>query len=345
MNMDTKSGRRTIFLISFILLLLIGSVCLWIGTVDVSITDIVKIVLSKLPIIGERIDISNIKNSAVVIINNVRLPRIVFAMVVGASLSLAGTGFQALFKNPMADPYIIGVSAGAAFGAAIGIVLRVDNILGFSGVSLFAFLGSLLSIFLLFNLGKINKKLNLNSMLLAGVAIGYMFSSALSFIMVLNTKDLNKITYWNLGSLAGKSWGTILLVLIPFLISYIIFYFNYRELNIMLLGEEQAKSLGVNVDKKKTLILIVGAFLTAMVVANTGTIGFVGLIIPHVVRILFGVNHRNSIPMSVIMGAGFLVISDTIARTLIAPTEIPIGVITGLFGAPFFIYILRKRSA
>ncbi|NLY21345.1 MAG: iron chelate uptake ABC transporter family permease subunit [Tissierellia bacterium] len=346
MDINTKSGRRIIFLISFVLLFFIATICLWIGTADVSLVDITKIVLNKIPIIGKYIDISEIRNSAIVIISNVRLPRIILGAIVGASLGLAGTGFQALFKNPMADPYIIGVSSGAAFGASIGIVLRIDkSFLGMNGIGICAFIGAMVAIFLLMNLGRVNKRLNTNSMLLAGVAIGYMFSAGLSFVMVLNTKDLNKIAIWNLGSLAGKSWSTIMLVLVPFIVSFCIYYYYHRELNIMLLGEEQAKSLGVDIERTKMIILIVGAFLTSMIVANTGVIGFVGLIIPHVTRLIFGVNHKITVPMSTIIGAAFLLMSDTIARTIISPTEIPIGVITGLFGAPFFIFILRKRSA
>ena len=266
-------------------------------------------------------------------------------ILVGASLSMAGTAFQGIFKNPMADPYVIGISSGAALGASIAIILGVNiAFINISTISIFAFIGALGAVFTVYNIARIKNKVPVTTLLLAGIAIGQFLTAIMSFLMVIYSKDMAKIIYWTLGSLAGKGWEPLIKISIPVIISMIFINFFARDLNIMLTGEESAQSLGVDVEKTKIYILILGTFMVSMVVSIAGIIGFVGLIIPHIVRIILGPDNRIILPASAFVGGIFMVSADTIARTIISPVEIPVGIITALFGGPFFLYLLRKSK-
>ncbi|MGO1470481.1 MAG: FecCD family ABC transporter permease [Tissierella sp.] len=336
-----KAKYKTIILSLTALLVLSIGFFSTIGTADVSVVDIFKIIGSKIPFINKSIDIMNIKDSYKNIIWNIRLPRVVLGVLVGMSLSITGGSFQALFQNPMADPYIIGISSGAALGATLSIVLKLNfSILNISNISLFAFIGGLIAVFLVYNISKIKNKVPTTTLLLAGVAVGQFFTAIMSFMMVLNNKDMSKIIYWTLGSLSGKGWEPILTLGPIIIIAIFIMNFYARDLNILLTGEESAESLGVNVEKTKVYILILGTLITSLVVSISGIIGFVGLIIPHIVRLMLGPDHRILLPSSALIGGVFMVFADTIARTIISPIEIPVGIITALFGGPFFIYLL-----
>jgi len=340
-----KSGYK--LTITFLITLLIFSIGLFsaIGTAKVSVGDIFKILLSKVPMIKNYVDLADIPSSSVTIIWNIRLPRVLLGALVGASLSIAGAAFQGMFKNPMADPYVIGISSGAALGATIAIVLKVNFILlGFSGISLFAFIGALATVLIVYNIARIKNKVPITTLLLAGVAVGQFLTAIMSFIMVISDRDMVKITYWTLGSLAGKGWEPVLKMTIPAILCMIVICFFARELNILLTGEESAQSLGIDVERIKTYILLLGTFITAISVSVSGIIGFVGLIIPHIVRLIFGPDHRILLPSSALLGSIFMIFADTLARTLISPIEIPVGIITALFGGPFFIYLLRTRK-
>jgi iron complex transport system permease protein len=316
-----------------------------IGTANVSIIDTFKIIGSKVPIINRYIDISNIKDSYKTIILSIRLPRVLLGVLVGASLSTAGVAFQGMFKNPMADPYVIGISSGAALGAAISIVLNLKlNLFGISTISIFAFIGALIAVFIVYNIAKVKNKVPVTTLLLSGVAVGQFLTAIMSFIMVIYDKDMTKIIYWTLGSLSGKGWDSFVRICIPTILSIIIMNIFARDLNIMLIGEESAYSLGVDVEKIKIYVLLLGTFITSMVVSVSGIIGFVGLIIPHIVRIIVGPDHKILLPSSALIGGIFMIFADTIGRTLISPVEIPVGIITALFGGPFFIYLLRKKK-
>ena len=316
-----------------------------IGTAKVSIGDIFRIIGSKIPFLSDHIDLSDIADSSVSIIWNIRLPRVLLGAFIGASLSIAGAAFQGMFKNPMADPYVIGISSGAALGATLAIVFKINiMILGFSGISLFAFLGALAAVSVVYNIARIKNKVPVTTLLLSGVAVGQFLTAIMSFIMVLSDKDMVKITYWTLGSLSGKGWEPVLRMVIPSVTCMIAICFFARDLNILLTGEESAQSLGIDVEKTKTYILLLGTFVTAISVSVSGIIGFVGLIIPHIVRLLVGPDHRILLPASLLSGSIFMIFADTIARTLISPIEIPVGIITALFGGPFFIYLLRTKK-
>lgn len=338
-----KYGAVLIFL-SIILVISIGVFSV-IGTANINWIDVFRIIGSKTPIIREYIDISDIIDSHQTIIWSIRLPRVLLGVLVGASLSIAGAAFQGMFKNPMADPFVIGISSGAALGAAIAIILRVSiPFIGISTISIFAFIGALLAVFTVYNIARIKNKVPVTILLLAGIAVGQFLTAIMSFLMVVYSNDMAKIIYWTMGSLAGKGWEPLLKISLPVIASIILINFFARDLNIMLTGEESAKSLGINVEKTKMYILVLGTFMVSMVVSVSGIIGFVGLIIPHIVRIIIGPDHRILLPASALVGGIFMIFADTIARTIISPVEIPVGIITALFGGPFFLYLLKKKK-
>ncbi|HZJ98885.1 MAG TPA: iron chelate uptake ABC transporter family permease subunit [Tissierellaceae bacterium] len=344
--MRTNKGKYKLIVI-LLLIILIFSIALFttIGTAKVSVLDIFKIVASKIPMMNEHVDLSNIADSSETIIWNLRLPRVLLGAIIGANLSIAGVAFQGMFKNPMADPYVLGISSGAALGAALAIVFKIDiDILNISSITIFAFLGALLAVFTVYNIARVKNKIPVTTLLLAGVAVGQFLTAIMSFTMILSERDMVKITYWTLGSLSGKGWEPVLGIALPSLVCIILISFFARDLNILLTGEESAQSLGVDVEKTKTYILLLGAFITAISVAVSGIIGFVGLIIPHIVRLVIGPDHRILLPAAALTGSIFMIIADTLARTLISPMEIPVGIITALFGGPFFIYLLRSKK-
>lgn len=344
--MKTNKGKYKLIVI-LLLILLIFSIALFttIGTAKVSVLDIFKIIGSKIPLINKYIDTSNIADSSESIIWNLRLPRVLLGAIIGANLSVAGAAFQGMFKNPMADPYVLGISSGAALGAALAIVFKIDiSFFGITSITIFAFIGALLAVFTVYNIARVKNKVPMTTLLLAGVAVGQFLTAIMSFLMILSDKDMVKITYWTLGSLSGKGWEPVLGIAIPSIVVIIVISFFARDLNILLTGEESAQSLGVDVERTKTYILLLGTFITAISVSVSGIIGFVGLIIPHTVRLLIGPDHRILLPASALLGSIFMIFADTIARTLISPIEIPVGIITALFGGPFFIYLLKSKK-
>lgn len=343
MNLNNENKSKAIIGGLFIALLLFIILYTTIGTASISSLDSLKIIASKLPILKNYIDISYLNPSSITIIFNIRFPRVLLGVLVGASLSISGAVFQSLFKNPMADPYIIGVSSGAAFGATLAIVFRINfNIGNISAISIMAFISAILSVLFVYSLASVKNKLPINTLLLSGIAVGQFLNALMSIIMVLYTREMENIIYWTMGGLSGKGWDPVLRIFFPILISSLILRFYSRELNIILLGDDFAKTSGVNIEKTKLIMLVISTLITALSVSVSGIIGFVGLIIPHVARIIFGPDNRILIPSSGILGAIFLITADTIARTIIAPTELPVGVVTALFGTPFFIYLLKS---
>lgn len=344
-NKIRNAKYKTLILSLSLILILLIAIFATIGTASVGVVDVFKIIASKIPLLKNFINTSDIKNSYINIIWNIRLPRVVLGVLVGMSLSITGAAFQGLFKNPMADPYIIGISSGAALGATLAIVFSLSfSILNISTINIFAFIGGLIAVFLVYNIARVKNKTPTTTLLLAGVAVGQFFTAIMSFIMVLNDKDLSKIIYWTLGSLSGKGWSPIINIGPIIIITALIISFYSRDLNILLTGEEAAQSLGINVEKTKLIVLILGTLITSLVVSISGIIGFVGLIIPHIVRIILGPDHRRLLPASALIGGMFMVFADTIARTIISPVEIPVGIITALFGGPFFIYLLKTNK-
>jgi iron complex transport system permease protein len=277
------------------------------------------------------------------IILSLRLPRAILAGFVGAGLSVAGATFQALLRNPLADPYILGVSSGAAVGAIIAILLGLST--SSLGLPLASFLGALLTILVVFYFGRQDGKIHPNTLLLAGVIIGSFLSALIMFFISVSQKEeLHTIIFWLMGDFSFSSARAILVILPYILLGIFLLYHRSRHLNLILSGEENAIQLGVAVESLKLISYLCASLITAASVSVCGLIGFVGLIIPHSMRLIFGPDHRLLIPSSALVGASFLIASDTFARTILAPTELPVGVITAVFGGPFFIYLLRTRK-
>ena len=275
------------------------------------------------------------------IILDIRLPRILLAALVGCALAVAGTTMQGVFKNPMADPFIIGISSGASVGAAVSMLFGIQT--NFS-LSIFAFLGALFAVFLVYHVARIGGRLKVETLLLSGIAVGSFLTAITSFLIYIGGKQLHFLIFWLLGALYNTSWSIVIIAFPLILLGTIGILFFSRHLNAMSLGDEAALQLGIDIDIVRKILLIFTALVAGVAVAFSGIIGFVGLIIPHIMRILVGPNHRILLPASVLAGAIFLIWSDTLARTLISPTEIPVGIITALCGAPFFIYLLRKSK-
>jgi len=272
----------------------------------------------------------------------VRIPRVFLAALVGAVLACAGTAMQAVFRNPLADPFIVGVSSGAALGAAsaglIGITAAVSVFLP----PFFAFITATVTVFTVYALGSVKGKVFVDTLLLSGVAVAAFLGAIVSFLIYFAREQFHQLTFWLLGSLALADWGMVIVLLVAAVVGSFIIFLNGRGLNALLLGEETAHNLGIDPEFLKKVMLGVAAMMTAAAVAFTGIIGFVGLIVPHMMRLVFGADHRILVPASTLFGATFLVLSDTLARTIAAPTELPVGIITALCGGPFFVYLLRR---
>lgn len=340
-----RSSYGVVTAVMLVILLFSIGAASTLGSADISIMDSFRVVGSRLPAFKGSISTEGISSAADSIIWNVRLPRVLLGVLVGAALSISGGAFQGLLKNPMSDPYILGISSGAALGATIAIITKLDfEIAGFSGISAAAFLGALIAVTFVYNIGRIKNQVPVTTLLLAGVAVGQFLTAVMSFLMVIFNKDMTKIIYWTLGSLAGKGWTPVTALAIPVLLGILLLSYFSRDINIMLTGEESAKSLGVNVERTKLYVLLIGTFLTSTVVSVSGIIGFVGLIIPHMARLITGPDHRILLPISAIGGGIFMIFADTVARIAISPVEIPVGIITALFGGPFFIFLLRSKK-
>lgn len=292
------------------------------------------------------VDVPDVTSSTIAIVWNLRLPRVLLGMLIGASLATAGTTYQGLLRNPLADPFTIGVSSGAAVGATLAILVRQTGLVNFPQmIPIFAFAGAFAAMFFVYNLAKIGGQVPVVTLLLAGVVVSSFLSAIISLIMVFSGENMQSIFFWLSGGLLMRSWPEIWFVAPYLLLGFIILYAHARELNILLLGEEAALHLGVRVEFTKKLLLITASLVTAAAVSVSGMIGFVGLIVPHAVRMITGPDHRVLLPASALVGAIFLVWADVVARTAVAPQEIPVGIITAFVGAPFFIYLLRKKKS
>lgn len=276
-----------------------------------------------------------------VIFWQIRLPRVLLAFLVGASLAVAGVILQDLFLNPLTDPYVTGVSSGAALGATVGIVLKLAPL---PWVTLLALAGGFATLAVVWAAARRRGKIDIYILLLAGITISYLVTAVISVLMIRAGEDMHAIVYWLLGSFSGRSWPEVRVALLatPFLIVPLFFT---REMNILLQGEKRALELGVEVERAKRVLLITAAVLTALAVSVSGIIGFVGLVVPHIVRLLVGPGHRRLLPIALLGGAAMMGIADLLSRTLLSPNEIPVGVVTTFVGAPLFVYLLRRRRA
>ncbi len=282
-------------------------------------------------------------DSAAIIVLKIRLPRIMLAGLTGFSLSLGGIVFQAILRNPLADPFILGVSSGAAFGAVLAIMCGLGFVLG---VPLFSFGGALLTIGIVWAMGRGSMGMESSTILLAGVIINAFFTSVIMFFIAVSADDrLHTMLFWLYGDLSQSRYGQSAIAA-PFVIAgFVALYAFSRHLNIITAGHEAALQMGVDVKKVKGVCFIVVSLLMGLVVSFSGLIGFVGLIVPHLTRMALGTDHRLLMPISALGGAIFLIAADTTARTIMAPSELPVGVVTAFLGAPFFIYLLKSKGS
>lgn len=277
------------------------------------------------------------------LIVGVRLPRVLLAALVGASLAAAGCIYQSLFRNPLADPYILGVSSGAGLGAVLALAATAGATSArYGAVPVAAFAGALLTMLLVTKLASWRGRLEAVSLLLAGVAVSYTLAALTSFVMVFAREQMAAVVFWMMGGLGAASWPYVGVIGVMFVVGCAAALSMTRELNLMLLGDERAGQLGLSVDRFKLLALAVASLLTAAAVAVAGLIGFVGLMVPHMVRLLLGPDHRVLLPASLLGGASVLILADLIARIILAPVEIPVGIVTALIGGPFFVWLLVR---
>lgn len=274
------------------------------------------------------------------IIFNLRLPRIMMALLIGMMLASSGAVVQTVFQNPLADPYIIGIAASATFGAVIAFALNLSDFM----YGILAFITCLASTFLIFKIAKKGNSINISTLLIVGIAISSFLGAFTSFAMYLIGEDSFKITMWMMGYLGNASWKRVIFLLIPLILSLVYFYLKRYELDALLSGDEEAHSLGIDINRLKIRILAVSALIVAFSVAFSGMIGFVGLIIPHTIRMIVGPSNSKMLPNTILAGGFFLLLCDTFGRVILAPVEIPIGVITAFFGAPFFLYLALKSK-
>jgi iron complex transport system permease protein len=280
-----------------------------------------------------------------VILWDVRFPRVMMGLLVGASLAITGAALQALVRNPLADPYVLGISSGAALGATVGLALGLGTLMGGIGLPLCAFLGGGVSIVLVYTIAISQGQLSVHTLLLAGVIINAVCSALMMFVTsILNPASLYRVVVWLMGTLSAPSQMALMGVG-ACVVSAIVWLLHYsRALNLLATGEDASRSLGVDSDRVHRMVFVVSALLTGIVVSLCGMIGFVGMVVPHLVRIVCGADHRLLLPVSALAGGMLLILADTVARTVVAPAEIPVGVVTALIGGPFFLYLLITRK-
>jgi iron complex transport system permease protein len=345
-NVPYHRKRRiliTILVFSSIGAVFLAIVSLFLGTANIRFIDVFKILASSLPGLKNYFSVEGISSGTITIILKLRLPRAILALLTGAGLAAIGSTMQSLFRNPMAEPGILGISSGAGLGATIAIIIgSTDTVFGIGITSAAAFVGALITVMIVYNISRMGSRVSQTVLILAGMAVSFMNSAIIQLLMIFRRDRMDYIMLWTMGSFSSPGWNKII-ILFPFIVVGLTLILMYaRHLNVISTGEEAAKSLGIDVERTKKIVLTVCSVVTAACVATSGIIGFVGLIIPHVLRLLVGSDQRNLLPFSIVGGAAFLVICDTLARIVAPPGEIPVGAITAVFGSPFFITLLVK---
>ncbi|MBP5162747.1 MAG: iron ABC transporter permease [Spirochaetales bacterium] len=325
-----KDTRRRPFAVGIVLaavlvILAFAGICL--GSVRITVSDIVRAVFNP----------SSISRNTAYIIRNLRIPRILSAILTGAALALCGVVFQSVFRNPMADSYVLGVSSGASFFVGLGFVVGIS----FVDISLpvVAFCGSILTTALLFLISRRNT----GTLLLSGIALNFFLSAMTTLTIYLSNRQADNILFWTLGSLGSSSWSRLLILFVVTLAATLVVGRNTEAMDLLLMDDSTAISSGLNVKSVRIILLVIASIVTATVVCFCGIIGFVGLMSPHFMRRLVGPKHRRLLPLSMLMGAVILLFADIVCRSLIAPSELPIGIITSVLGAPVFLMLLRRK--
>ncbi len=309
------------------------------GYIPIPAMDILHIILAKLT--GNTVYLSQIEQNIPFVVMDIRLPRILTAFLVGAALSMSGVIFQGILLNPLADPYTLGVSSGAAFGAAIALFFSLTFMQ--ISVPLFAFFGALATLLIVMRLSSFGGQISSATLILSGVIVGAILSAGISFMKYLADEQVSVIIFWLMGSFVSRSWSDVLLILVTLIPAICIGIYYSRDLNIIATGNRASTSLGVDTVRVRKILLVTASLITAVCVSCTGIIGFIGLIIPHLLRLVVGPDNRKLIPLSLLAGGILLLIADTVTRAVL-PTEIPIGILTALIGGPVFCMIFRKRQ-
>jgi cobalamin transport system permease protein len=314
-----------------------------IGSVFIPPLTVVEILLSRLPLISVH---AVAPSTFETILFDIRLPRVALVALTGAALATSGTAYQGLFRNPLADPYLIGVAAGAGLGAILAMALRTAYPFSASPflVPLAAFAGALVTVALVYQLGRIGRSTPTTTLILAGVAVGALATAISTFILLRVGQQMVHVMAFLLGGYSAAGWEAVFAVAPFTALGLAVMYLYARPLNLLLFDEEQAQHLGVKVGQVKLVVVVSATLTTAAAVAFSGLIGFVGLIVPHAARLLVGPDHRRLLPVAALGGAGFLMLADLLSRTVIAPEELPLGVVTAFAGAPFFLFLLRRAK-
>ena len=335
-------GRyRRVVLVLSVALVASSLLAVAVGAVWISPWTTLRLIAWKLGMTGHP---AGVPRSSEVILFQLRMPRVLLAAVVGAALATSGTVFQGLFRNPLADPAIIGVSSGAALGAILVIVSVGAGTFGAFGVPAAAFAGALVTAFLVYRLARVGPSVHVATLLLAGIAVAAVISSAMSLVMSFSGEEIRNIYAWLLGGLVAQGWRSILVTTPIVALGVAAAAFTAHDLNVMSLGEERAGQLGVDVDRLKRRSIAVGSLLAAAAVSVAGVIGFVGLMTPHLLRLVIGADQRRLLLAVLLAGPILLVLADLVARTALAPQELPVGVVTALLGGPFFLFLLRREA-
>lgn len=329
-------------LILLIALLLSIGLAVAIGSVNISMKEVYSIILYKIFNIGE-LSTSSAKMDVVWLI---RMPRVILAIGVGAGLSVVGIVMQAIVKNPLADPYVLGISSGASLGATLAILLGIGTSLSINYIGIMGFIGAFVTSMLVLLISNIGGRSNSTKLLLSGMALSSVCSAFSSFIVYISNdaQGMKNISFWLMGSLSGANWNEISFILPIIFIGTLFFMTQYRTLNLMLLGDEVSVTLGTDLHKFRILYLIITSLMIGIIVFSSGMIGFIGLIIPHIVRMIFGTDHRRIIPIAALLGAIFMIWADVLSRIIINGAEIPIGILISMIGAPCFVWLMIKKS-
>lgn len=348
LSKKTGTVHTSTFILALILLV-VGLVCsvmaaITFGNADISLKDVYSVIGCEL---FKMQRFSEFSEGAVHdVIWLIRFPRVVLALAVGMGLSVCGVVMQAIVKNPLADPYILGVSSGASLGATLAIMFGIGSIVGENFVGIMAFVGAMLTSFAVMAVANMGGRANAGKLILSGTAVSSVCSAFSSFIIyIVNDNNATaEVMRWTMGSLSGANWSRAAVIFPVIVACTLIFWTQYRSLNLMLLGDEVSITLGTNLHKSRTVYLILSSVIVGFAVYAAGMIGFVGLVIPHVIRILFGTDHKRLIPLSALLGSIFLIWADVACRIILKNSEMPIGILVSIIGAPCFIYLLVKRS-
>lgn len=337
-KLETFSNRKKISIIGIIFIIIIVSslVAITFGKYNISVLDVYNVILIHI-FAGDINTIEKIQNT---VVWEIRLPRILIAIIVGIALASAGAVFQGCFRNPLVEPYILGVSAGAAFGASLGIIFPQF----FFSIQILAFIFAAVAVFASYSLARVRGETPVVTLVLAGVIIGSVFMAMVSILKYIAPEEaLREIVFWLMGGLYRATWDDVILTTPVVLISFFVLWYMSWKLNILSMGDEEARSLGVNPEKYKLIVITIATLVTAIAVSAVGIIAWVGLMMPHVARMILGPDHRFMLPAAALIGGIYLILCDTIARTL-TTSEIPIGIITSIIGAPYLIYLLRSKG-